>query len=322
VAVALVTGVTGQDGSYLAERLLSEGHAVHGLVRSETAPHEQPVVPGVVVHHGDLADPGLWPALLAAAGPDEVYHLGGVSSVARSWADPVGTAEVTGMAAVRLLAAVQERADAGVPVRVLLASSAELFAGSGSVPQDESTPLRPTSPYGAAKAFAHVAAGVHRLRGLRASTVILYNHESPRRPPTFVTRKITMAAARIAGGDRAPLTLGNLEARRDWGWAPDYVDAMIRAVRHEVADDYVVATGRSHTVRDFVAAAFAAAGVDDWERHVRVDPTLVRVTDSAELRGDASRARDRLGWRPTVGFQDLVGRMVAADLRGDRRGSG
>lgn len=315
MVVALVSGITGQDGSYLAERLLAEGHVVHGLVRAARAPYELAVPSGVTPHVGDLADPGMWPRLLAECSPDEVYHLGGVSSVARSWGDPVGTADVTGMAVARLLSAARERVEAGVPMRVLVASSAEIFAGSDVVPQDEATPLRPLSPYGVAKAFATMAAAVHRRGGLPVTTVILYNHESPRRPPTFVTRKITMGAARIARGDTAPLRLGNLHVKRDWGWAPDYVDAMIRALRHDPPDDYVVATGRSHTVRDFVAAAFSAAGIADWERHVEVDPALARAADGADLRGDATRARERLGWRPTVGFTELVRRMVEADLR-------
>ena len=170
------------------------------------------------------------------------------------------------------------------------------------------------NPYGAAKAYAHLAVGVYRGRGLHATSAILYNHESPRRPEQFVTRKITRTVAAIARGEADRLTLGNTDARRDWGWAPDYVDAMVRACRAEAADDYVVATGEGHTVRDFVAAAFARAGIDDWEPLVHTDPALVRPADAADLTGDATRARDRLGWAPTVGFEELVGRMVDSDL--------
>lgn len=311
---ALVTGVTGQDGSYLAERLLGEGWQVHGLVRASVDPDEHPLPDGVRAHRGDLRDPGLWPGLLDAVRPDVVYHLAGLTSVGRSWAEPLATAETTGLAAVRLQVAVEEAGRAGREVRLLQASSAEMFAGSGVVPQTEDTPIRPLSPYGAAKAYAHLSARVYRERGIWVSTAILYNHESPRRPPAFVTRKITSGVAAIAQGRAEHLTLGNLDVRRDWGWAPDYVDAMIRIMAHPDPDDYIVATGESHTVADFAAAAFGAAGIDDWRAHVRVDPALVRPNDEAELRGDATRARSRLGWQPTVRFREVVARLVAADL--------
>jgi GDPmannose 4,6-dehydratase len=201
----------------------------------------------------------------------------------------------------------------GREVRVLQASSAEIFGEPERWPQDERTPIRPVSPYGAAKAFAHHVARVERSRGLFAATTILYNHESPRRPPTFVTRKITRAVAVMAAGHVTRLPLGNLGARRDWGWAPDYVDAMVRAIRHEVPDDYVVATGRAHSVREFVDAAFRHAGVSGWEDLVDVDTDLLRPADPELLVGDATRARDRLGWSPTVSFEEIVSRMVDAD---------
>jgi len=195
------------------------------------------------------------------------------------------------------------------------ASSAEIFGDAEMAPQDETTPVRPNSPYGASKAFAHQLVGVYRGRGLHAVSAILYNHESPRRPPTFVTRKIARAAARIARGLEQELVLGNLDARRDWGWAPDYVDAMVRAARHSEASDYVVATGEAHSVRDFVAAAFARAGVEDWESRVRVDQSFVRPSDTALQVGNAARAHGVLGWAPTVDFEELVGRMVDTDLQ-------
>ncbi|MFI2103217.1 GDP-mannose 4,6-dehydratase [Isoptericola sp. NPDC019693] len=313
MTVALVTGVAGQDGSYLAERLVAEGATVHGLVREGEHPAG---LPGEVrLHTGDLGDAEGLAALVRRTAPDEVYNLGGISSVAYSWQHPVETAAVTGLGAVALYeAAWRLQEEAGRPVRVLQASSAEIFGTPDRTPQDERTALGPTSPYGAAKAYAHQLAAVYRARGLGVSSCVLYNHESPRRPETFVTRKITAAAARIARQGSGTLALGNLDARRDWGWAPDYVDAMVRAVRHPVADDFVVASGTSRSVADFVAAAFAAAGVDDWGRHVTVDPRFVRPADPAEQVGDPRRARAELGWPGTLAFEEIVGRMVRHDL--------
>ncbi|WP_122818787.1 GDP-mannose 4,6-dehydratase [Nocardioides pantholopis] len=313
-----LTGLSGQDGSYLAERLVAEGEDVHALAHAE---EPLPAAPGVTVHVGDLTDVAGTRALLLDLAPQQVLNLAAVSSVARSWSEPDLVARVNGAGAAALLESawqVQERY--GEQVRFVQASSAEIFGQPERSPQDETTPVRPVNPYGAAKAYAHHLVGVYRGRGLHATSAILYNHESPRRPPAFVTRKITAAVAAIARGGREPLVLGNLDARRDWGWAPDYVDALVRAVRAERPDDYVVATGESHAVRDFVAAAFAHVGIEDWERYVEVDPALVRPVDATELVGDATRARERLGWRPTVGFADLVGRMVEADLASERAG--
>ena len=314
----LITGITGQDGGYLAERLLAEGCEVHGLVH-DGDPHVGDLLarsPEVLLHTGDLTIDASLGHVLDRSAPDEVYNLAGISSVAFSWEQPVLTADVTALGAARLLERVwqlQERL--GRPVRFVQASSAEVFGDAETAPQDESTPVRPNSPYGASKAFGHQLVGVYRGRGLHAVSAILYNHESPRRPPSFVTRKITRAAARIAQGAQQELVLGNLDARRDWGWAPDYVDAMVRAARHEVAADYVVATGEAHSVREFAAAAFARAGVTDWEDRVRSDAAFVRPSDAALQVGDASRARAELGWAPTVDFAELVGRMVDADLQ-------
>lgn len=314
---ALVTGITGQDGGYLTERLIAEGTDVHGLVHDgDPAVTELSArTPHVVLHQGDLRDDASLATVVAAVDPDEIYNLAGISSVAFSWEQPVLTADVTALGAARLLEQAWLHAQRrGRPVRFLQASSAEVFGDADRSPQDELTPIRPNSPYGAAKAYAHLLVGVYRARGLPASSVVLYNHESPRRPPSFVTRKITRAAARIARGLDRELVLGNLDVRRDWGWAPDYVDAMVRAVRHDGADDYVVATGEAHSVGDFVAAAFRRAGVDDWQRFVRVDPKFVRPADTAVMCGDFSKAARTLGWAPTVGFEELVGRMVDADL--------
>ena len=313
---ALVTGATGQDGSYLVERLLAEGVEVHALVRSEDADVHPLTLPDEVHQHiGDLGAGATLESVVAGVEPHEVYNLGGISSVAFSWQEPALTAQVSGVAVAHLLQAahaLQERV--GRPVHFVQASSAEIFGQAAQVPQDESTPVRPLSPYGAAKAFAHHLVGVYRARGLHASSCVLYNHESPRRPETFVTRKVTAGVARIARGMQQELVMGNLDARRDWGWAPDYVAAMVLAARAGTPDDYVIATGVSNSVRDFVAAAFQAAGIEDWSRLVTLDPRFARPADASELVGNASRARDLLGWSPTVAFSDVVARMVAHDL--------
>lgn len=313
---ALVTGATGQDGSYLVERLLDEGCAVHALHHPSGAPGASfPWASQVSWHAGDLADAAGIRALVLEVQPDEVYNLAGISSVALSWEQPVLTGQVTGLGAAAVFdAAWQLQERVGRPVRVLQASSAEIFGSPAASPQDESTPIAPVSPYGAAKAFAHHLAAAYRARGLGVSSVVLYNHESPRRPEQFVTRKITRTAAAISLGLADELALGNLDAKRDWGWAPDYVDAMVRATRAELADDFIVATGVAHTVRDFVAAAFTAAGVEDWERFVRVDPAFFRPADPAALVGDATRAREVLGWEPRTSFEELVAAMVETDL--------
>lgn len=311
--VALVTGASGQDGSYLVERLLDDGYAVHGLVRREDVTSSLPT--SLTVHEVDLGDTAAVRDLVLDLAPDEIFNLGGVSSVALSWNEPELTARVSGLAVLTMLEAalhVQERE--GRQVRFLQASSAEIFGEPTASPQDESTPIRPLNPYGAAKAFAHHCVEVHRQRELFAVNCVLYNHESPRRPQTFVTRKITTAAARIAREGGGTLSLGNLEARRDWGWAPDYVDAMVRALRHDAPRDYVVATGEARSVADFVATAFARVGISDWQQHVSIDPAFVRPADASLLVGDAREAREHLGWEPTVGFDELVGRMVDADV--------
>jgi GDPmannose 4,6-dehydratase len=309
---AFVTGISGQDGSYLAERLLAEGAEVHALAHSdEPLPH----CPGVELHAGDLTRVDEVRSLLLDLAPDEIYNLAAVSSVARSWAEPDLTARVNGMAAVALMeSALRLQEKGGRAVRLVQASSAEIFGQPSVTPQDEDTSIRPVNPYGAAKAYAHLMVEVYRHRDLHAVSAILYNHESPRRPAQFVTRKITSTVAAIAHGRAERLTLGNLDARRDWGWAPDYVDAMLRAARADAARDYVIATGVGHSVRDFVAAAFQHAGIDEWSSLVRVDEEFARPVDAGDLTGDPSRARTELGWAPTVDFDEIVGRMVDADL--------
>jgi GDPmannose 4,6-dehydratase len=309
---AFITGVSGQDGTYLAEQLLGEDVEVHALANPQ---EPLPDIAGVELHARDLTDVDAVRRLVLDLAPDEIYNLAALSSVAQSWEQPDLTARLNGAAAAALMeSAWQAQQRSGRPVRFVQASSAEIFGEPDRSPQDEATTVRPLNPYGAAKAFAHLSAHVYRQRGLHAVGVILYNHESPRRPRHFVTRKITSTVAEIAAGKAETLTLGNLDARRDWGWAPDYVDAMVRAARSDTATDFVVATGISHSVRDFVAAAFAHAGIADWQGLVEVDQSLVRPADATQLVGDATRARTLLGWTPTTAFEEIVGRMVDADL--------
>jgi GDPmannose 4,6-dehydratase len=322
---ALITGVTGQDGGYLAEQLVADGTSVHGLVRrgEAIADHLTALGAGCTLHAVDIADSDALTEVVEKVAPDEVYNLVGLSSVVQSWQEPVLAAELNGVTVARLLEilwSLQKRT--GRQPRLIQASSAEIFAGAASAPQDEGTPLSPRSPYGASKAFAHQLVQVFRQRGMHATNAILYNHESPRRPPTFVTRKITSTVVAIAQGTANELVLGNLDARRDWGWAPEYVDALVRAVRHDVPDDYVVATGVTRKVSDFVAAAFARVGITDWQGYVRVDPAFVRPSDAVALVGRADRAYEVLGWVPQVDFAELVGRMVDADVTGGTAAAG
>lgn len=307
---ALIVGGSGQDGSYLAERLLAEGFEVHTLSRaSDPSPG-----PDVISHRGDVTEIEDTRRLLLDLRPDEVYNLAAISSVAMSWEQPELVARVNGLAAVALLESARQVHQAGTPIRFIQASSAEIFGDPRDTPQTEDTPLKPINPYGAAKAYAHLAVGVQRANGLHASSLILYNHESPRRLERFVTRKITAGVAAIARGEAEVLTLGNLDARRDWGWAPDYVDAMVRAARAEQPDDYVIATGEAHSVREFAETAFRAAGIDDAETRLRSDPAFTRPTDASLLVGDSTKARENLGWAPTKRFEDVVAAMVAAEL--------
>ncbi|MBN1093816.1 GDP-mannose 4,6-dehydratase [Blastococcus sp. TML/M2B] len=320
MATALVTGLAGQDGGYLAEQLVAAGHVVHGVVSPAHDPagvpeHLRALGDSLVVHEADLRDLPALTALVDEVSPDRLFNLAGMSSVAASWEDPVGALEVNARPVLGLLEHLFQRTERGAaPTRFVQASSAEVFAGSGRTPIDEACPVSAVNPYGAAKAFAHQAVGMYRQRGLHASSLVLFNHESPRRPHRFVTRKITAGVAAIAAGRADRLTLGNLAVHRDWGWAPDYTRAMVLAADAETPDDYVVATGESHSLFDLVETAFAQVGIADWRPYVVSDAALVRPADAEVLVGDSTRLRTRLGWAPTVDFAGMVAAMVAADV--------
>jgi GDPmannose 4,6-dehydratase len=316
---ALITGITGQDGLYLAELLLDKGYDVFGLVRGQNNPKYELVreeVPGIRLLTGDLTDMASLMRAFEAAEPTEVYNLGAISFVAYSWENAHVTAEVTGKGVLNILDAT--RLFAGpepASVRFYQASSSEMFGKVQQVPQRESTLLWPRSPYGVSKVFGHyMTINYRESYGMHASSGILFNHESPRRGPEFVTRKVSMAVARIARGVQDTLVMGNLEARRDWGFAGDYVEAMWRMLQQDEADDYVVATGETHSIRELLDVAFARVGIDDWSPYVQQDPRFMRPAEVDELVGDASKARERLGWKPTVGFTELVHLMVDSDV--------
>ena len=315
---ALITGITGQDGSYLAELLLEKGYEVHGIVRRASSFNTDridriydPTDPNrrLTLHYGDLSDSVALVNLIRVVAPAEVYHLGAQSHVRVSFDIPEYTGDVTGLGTVRILEAIRA---AGVETRFYQASSSEMF-GASPPPQTESTPFHPRSPYACAKVFAfHTAVNYREAYGLFATNGILMNHESPRRGETFVTRKVTRAVARIEAGLQDSLQMGNLEARRDWGFAPEYVEAMWLMLQHHEPDDFLIATGESHSVRELCEVAFAHAGLD-WERHVRHDQRLERPSEVDDLRGDASKATKALGWEPKVRFRELVQIMVDAD---------
>ena len=316
---AFITGITGQDGSYLAELLLEKGYEVHGLVRRSSSFNTwriDHVRDRLVLHYGDLVDQNSLMRTLELVGPDEVYNLAAQSHVKVSFEMPEYTASVTALGVLRLLDAVRELE---LPARVYQAGSSEMYGLVQETPQTERTPFHPRSPYGAAKVFGHwMAVNYREGYGMHASNGILFNHESPRRGENFVTRKITMAVAAIKHGREHELHLGNLEAKRDWGYAKDYVDAMWRMLQQERPDDYVVATGETHSVRDFLEEAFSHVGLR-WQDHVKVDPKYFRPAEVDVLQGDPGKARAALGWAPRVPFKDLVRLMVDADMEGGGR---
>ena len=318
---ALITGITGQDGSYLAELLLSKGYEVHGLIRRSSTfntgridhVYEDPQEPvrRLHLHHGDLHDGAGLVSLLTRIQPDEVYHLGAQSHVRVSFDMPVYTGDVTGLATVQLLEAIRA---VGLQTRFYQASSSEMF-GASSPPQDEETYFHPRSPYGVAKVYGYwITRNYREAYGMYAVNGILFNHESPRRGETFVTRKITRAVARIRAGLQQNLYLGNLAAVRDWGYAPEYVDAMWRMLQLDEPTDFVVATGTAHTVRDFVELSFSHAGLD-WQQHVRFDERYLRPSEVDSLIGDAGKAQRLLEWEPQTYTPELARLMVDADIR-------
>lgn len=311
---ALISGVGGQDGSYLAEQLVELGWEVHGISRNVDSGHE-PGNENIIHHYSDLEEFESIRGIISSTEPDVIFNLAGISSVAYSWKNPVQTAQINSTAAINMLDhALVLQNKLGKDIRFIQASSAEIFGNAHISPQTESTPLAPISPYGAAKAFTHSMVSAYRSRGLAASSAILYNHESPRRPETFVTRKISLGVARIAIGLSDSLILGNLEVRRDWGWAPDFADALYRMAVSDKADDYIVATGESHSLREFVRSAFLAAGISEWERYVKTDQQFVRPADASDMRGNPKKAMTDLNWTTTVSFSEIVRQMVQADL--------
>ncbi len=316
---ALITGITGQDGLYLSELLLSKGYEVYGLIRGQNNPKADLVrrtVPDVELLTGDITDLASLMRAFGVARPDEVYNLGAISFVAYSWENAKLTSDVTGQGVLNVLEATRLYAGDDLSrVRFYQASSSEMFGKVQDVPQRESTLLWPRSPYGVAKVFGHyMTINYRESYGMHASSGILFNHESPRRGPEFVTRKVTQAVARISLGLQDSVSLGNLDAKRDWGFAGDYVEAMWMMLQQPEPDDYVVATGETHSVQEFIELAFEAAGVEDWRRYVRTDPRFVRPAEVDLLVGDAKKARTVLGWEPKVGFEELVRMMVEHDL--------
>jgi GDPmannose 4,6-dehydratase len=318
---ALITGITGQDGSYLAELLLGKGYEVHGMVRRSSTINRgridhiflhQPIKSGMpLLHYGDLTDASSINRLLRQIKPDEIYNLGAQSHVKVSFEVPEYTGDVAGLGTLRILEGVRE---SGINPRVYQAGSSEMFGKVQQVPQTEATPFYPRSPYAAAKLYAHwLAINFREAYGMFVCNGILFNHESPRRGENFVTRKITLGVAAIKLGLRDSLALGNLDARRDWGYAKDYVQAMWLMLQQDQPDDYVIATGQSHSVRDFCDLAFARVGLD-YKKYVLIDPMYMRPTEVDFLLGDATKAKQKLGWKVETDFQSLVNMMVDADL--------
>jgi len=329
--VALITGVTGQDGSYLTELLLKKGYEVHGVMRRASTfntgrlerIYEDPHVEGgrrLELHYGDLADANTIRKLIYKIQPDEIYNLGAQSHVRVSFDIPEYTANITGLGTLRMLEAIKDFEDhTGKKVKFYQASSSEMF-GSAPAPQNEQTPFQPRSPYGISKVFAfHTAKNYRDAYGIFAVNGILFNHESPRRGETFVTRKITRGIARILAGLDTKIYLGNLEAKRDWGYAPEYVEAAWLMMQQEEPDDYVIGTSESHSVKEFLEAAFKHAGVSNWQDYIGIDPRYYRPTEVENLVADARKAKEKLGWKPKITFHDLVRIMVDHDIRAIKR---
>jgi GDPmannose 4,6-dehydratase len=310
---ALITGLSGQDGSYLAEHLLEEGYKVFGLLRHTSSPNLwrlSHLMDRIEIVNGDLLDQNSLTNAIAAAEPDEVYNLAAQSFVPASFSQPVMTGEYTALGVTRMLEAIRT---VNPKIRFYQASSSEMFGKAQQVPQDEETKFHPRSPYGVAKLYGHwMTVNFRESYGLYAVSGILFNHESPRRGTEFVTRKISLGAARIAAGQQKEVRLGNLDARRDWGFTGDFVKAMRLMLQQDEPRDYVIGTGETHTVQEFVELAFSIVGLD-WRKHVVIDPKLVRPAEVDLLISRPTRARDELGWRPTVSFSELVRMMVESD---------
>jgi GDPmannose 4,6-dehydratase len=317
---ALITGITGQDGMYLAELLLSKGYEVYGLLRGQNNPKTgllSQELPKLKAITGDLLDMSSLMRAVTIAAPDEVYNLGGVSFVEYSWQNARLTTDVTGGGVLNMLEAVRFYQDlSGKAVRFYQASSSEMFGKAQEMPQRESTLLWPRSPYGVAKVYGHyMTINYRESYGMHASSGILFNHESPRRGVEFVTRKVSRAVARISLGLQETVSLGNLDAKRDWGFAGDYVEAMYLMLQQPEADDYVIATGETHSITDLLDIAFGLVGIDDWTPYVRIDSALIRPAEVDVLVGDASKARSVLGWTPRMSFRELIEMMVRSDLK-------
>lgn len=319
---ALITGITGQDGSYLAELLLSKDYEVHGIIRRASTfntgrldpvysdPHAART--RLTLHYGDLSDASALSRLIGQIQPEEIYNLAAQSHVRVSFDSPEYTSDITALGTIRLLEAIRE---SGIKPRFYQASSSEMYGQVREVPQTEATPFYPRSPYACAKVFSFwITVNYREAYGLHASNGILFNHESPRRGETFVTRKITRAVAHIAAGLQDKIYLGNLDSKRDWGYAREYVDAMWRMLQQDSPDDYVIATGETHSIREFLEVAFGHAGLD-WRKYVEIDPRYYRPTEVDLLIGDASKAKRQLGWEPQTKFAELVRLMVDADIK-------
>lgn len=323
---ALITGITGQDGSYLAELLLNKGYEVHGIIRRASTfntsriehIYQDPHSSGrkLFLHYGDLSDANTIRKLIYKIQPDEIYNIGAQSHVRVSFDIPEYTADVTGVGALRVLEAIKDYQEhTGKKVKYYQASSSEMF-GATPPPQNENTPFYPRSPYGVAKVFAYwTTVNYREAYGIFAVNGILFNHESERRGKTFVTKKITDGIARIKAGLDKKIYLGNLDARRDWGYAPEYMEAAWMMMQQEMPDDYVIGTGQSHSVRDFVEAAFKYVGINNWQDYVEIDEKYYRPSEVDNLIADASKAKDKLGWEPKVKFDELVAKMVDCDLK-------
>jgi GDPmannose 4,6-dehydratase len=321
---ALITGITGQDGLYLGELLAAKGYEVFGVVRGQSNPKVslvERIIPSIQLLEGDLRDLSSLISAMEIAQPDEVYNLGAISFVGLSWKQAELTGEITGMGVLRILEAIRIHTSNNMSgVRFYQASSSEMFGKVRETPQTETTPFHPRSPYGVAKAFGHyMTVNYRESYDAFACSGILFNHESPRRGTEFVTRKVTRAVARIALGLQETVALGNLEARRDWGFAGDYVEAMWLMLQQDTADDYVISTGETHSIRELLDVSFARVGISDWEKHVVQDPRFFRPAEVDLLIGDATYARERLGWKPRVEFRSLIEMMVDSDLEAERK---